>query len=111
MPATISSSGTFTNLSTVLDAARSNAIGNEPRLEGAKDLFAGGLGINLEVLKTMEGVQLDELRQFIQLVANAYGLLFWPAAHLVYILLKAYIQTKSDTVLGDERGTRLYVQS
>ena len=109
MPATISATGTFTDLSTVLDATRSKAIGNEPRLEGALGTAPGGLGINLEVLKTAEGLEFNELVQFIDLLAVQYGLLHWQAAHLLHILLGAHMRTKSDTVLGDSRGSRLYV--
>lgn len=110
MPATITSTGTWTNLSTVLNAARSNAIGNEPRLEGEKGPAPGGLGINFEVLKTREGVEFPELEQFIQLVATQYGLLYWPAVALVDFLFRALKQIKSDTVLGDYSSPdRLYV--
>ncbi len=109
MPATISSTGTFTDLSTVLDATRSKAIGNEPRLEGAKGTAPGGLGIDLSSLKTAEGVEFSELKQFITLVAVAYGLLYWQAVALVDVFLRALKQTKSDTVLGDEFGSRLFI--
>lgn len=109
MPAEITATGTFTNLSTVVDATRSKMIGNEPRLEGAKGSAPGGLGMNLEVLKTMEGVELPELNQFIDLVATAYDLLHWQAAALIHILMRAKMATKSDTVLGDTNGTRLYI--
>lgn len=108
MSATISSTGTFTDLSSVLNAARSNLIGNEPRLEGEKGVAPGGLGINLETLKTAEGIELPELTQFINIVAAATGLLYWPAAHLVYIALKGHINSKSDTPLGDSNGARVY---
>ena len=109
--ATISATGDFTNLSTVLNAARSNAIGNEPRLEGEKGSAPGGLGINLEVLKTPDGVKFDELRQFIELVAAAYGLLYWPAALLVYEFVKTEVQGhRTDTLLGDSATSpRLYI--
>lgn len=108
MAAEISATGTFTDMSTVLNAARSNKIGNEPRLEGAIGTAPGGTGINLDALKTMETIEFPEVTQFINLVAQAYGLLFWPAAHLVYITLKGFIQGKSDTVLGDSNGARVY---
>lgn len=109
MPATISATGTWTNLSTVFDATRSKAIGNEPRLEGEKGPAPGGLGLNLEVLKTMEGVDFPELVQFIDLVATQYSLLHWQAALLVQYLMRAHMATKSDTVLGDSNGSRLFV--
>ena len=83
-------------------------IGNEPRLEGAKGDAPGGLGIDLEVLKTAEGIELNEITQFIDLVATAYGLLHWPAAHLVYIALKGHINGKSDTPIGDSEGSRVF---
>ena len=108
MAATITSTGTFTDLSTVLDATRSKVIGNEPRLEGEKGTAPGGLGVNFEVLKTAEGVDLPELGQFITLVAQAYSLLYWQAAALVAILLRGHMATKSDTVLGDANGSRVY---
>lgn len=108
MAATVSFTGTPTNLSTVLDAARSKLIGNEPRLEGAKGIAPGGLGINLEVLKTLEGVEYPELKQFIQLVATSYGIFYWQAVALVDFFLRALKQTKSDTVLGDENGSRVF---
>jgi len=108
MAATLSATGTWTNLSTVLDATRSNLIGNEPRLEGAKGAAPGGLGVNFDVLKTMEGVEFPELKQFIQLVATQYGLFYWPAAALVDFFLRALKSTKSDTVLGDENGARVF---
>ena len=109
MAATISATGTFTALPGVFDAARSNLIGNEPRLEGEKGQAPGGLGLNLDVLKTMEGVEFSELKQFVQLVQVAYGLNFWSAALLVQYLVRALFMTKSDTVLGDEGGSRLFV--
>ena len=109
MSATISATGTFTDLSTVVDATRSKMIGNEPRLEGEKGTAPGGLGMNLEVLKTAEGVELPELNQFIDLVAQAYSLLHWQAAALVAILMRAKMATKSDTVLGDPNGYRIYI--
>ena len=110
MGATLSATGTWTDLSTVIDATRSNAIGNEPRLEGQKGANTpGGLGINFEVLKTMEGVEFPELDGFINLVATQYGLLYWPAALLVYEFVKTKFQTKSDTVLGDSNGSRTYI--
>jgi hypothetical protein len=108
MPATISSTGPWTNLSTVFDADRSKLIGNEPRLEGAKGAAPGGLGVNFDVLKTMEGVEFPELKQFITLVAVNYGLLYWQAVALVDFLFRALKQTKADTVLGDESGARVF---
>lgn len=109
MPATISATGTWTNLSTAFDPTRSKAIGNEPRLEGEKGTAPGGTGLNLEVLKTMEGVEFNELNQFVELVAVQYGLLFWQAALLVQFMVRALMATKSDTVLGDSNGSRLFV--
>lgn len=108
MPATIAATGTWTSLSGVLDATRSKMIGNEPRLEGEKGSAPGGLGTNFDILKTAEGIEFNELDQFIDLVAQQYGLLHWQAASLVHIFLKAHLATKSDTVLGDSRGSRLY---
>lgn len=108
MPADLTATGTWTNLSTVLDATRSNAIGNEPRLEGEKGVAPGGLGVNFDVLTTREGVEFPELKQFIQLVATQYGLLYWPAVALVDFLFRALKQTKADTVLGDENGARIF---
>lgn len=106
--ATITATGTFTPLPGVFDATRSNAIGNEPRLEGEKGTAPGGLGINLEILKTMEGVEFPELNQFIDLVATAYGLNHWSAALFVQYLMRAKMATKSDTVLGDPNGARIF---
>lgn len=109
MAATITATGTWTNLSTVFDPTRSKMIGNEPRLEGEKGSAPGGLGINLEVLKTMEGVEFNELDQFIDLIATQYGLLHWQAALFLQYMVRAHMQTKSDTVLGDTHGSRLFV--
>lgn len=108
MPADISATGTWTDLSSVFNATRSNMIGNEPRLEGEKGVAPGGLGVNFEVLKTHEGVEFPELKQFIQLVASQYGLLYWPAVALIDFLMRAEKMTHSDTVLGDSNGSRLY---
>lgn len=108
MPATITGTGTWTDLTGVFDTTRSNATGNEMRLEGVKGVAPGGLGANFEVLKTMEGVDFPELVQFIDVVAAQYGLLHWPAADFLYQMLKAHVQTKSDTVLGDSTGRRTF---
>ena len=108
MPATISATGTWTDLSTVFDATRSKVIGNEPRLEGAKGDAPGGLGINFEVLKTMEGIAFNELDQFIDLIAVQFSLMHWQAAALLAFFMRAHMATRSDIVLGDSHGSRLY---
>lgn len=84
MAATISASGTFTALAglTGMDAKI-----NQPNITH----------IDLEALKTAHGVVLPELHQFIQLVADAYGLLFWQAAGLVDVLLKATMNSEGPT--------------
>lgn len=111
MPATITYTGTWTDLSSVFNAARSNMIGNEPRLEGPKGSAPGGEGINLEILKYRDGVKLDELRQFIELFAQQYGLLYWPAALAIYLLVKTEVQGhRTSTLLGDSAvENRLYI--
>lgn len=106
--ATISATGTWTALPAVFDATRSKMIGNEPRIEGEKGIAPGGLGMNLEVLKTMEGVEFPELNQFIDLFATQYGLLHWQAAAMIGFLMRAKMATKSDTVLGDSNGARFF---
>lgn len=89
MPAAITSTGAWTTI-TGLDTVKSNAFGNKP----------SAIGLNFEGLKTQEGVQLDEIRQFIQLAATNYGLNFWAAAVLIHHLLKAFIQC-GELFLGD----------
>lgn len=116
MPATITATGTFTDLiglgvipnpalahvGTAPGGGYSpNTRGNEPDVEN----------INFDALKTRDGVIFDELRQFIQLVQVAYGLNFWPAASLVQTFLRAYMQTmRTGATLGDAVSpNRLYV--
>src|SRR5947207_3299389 len=98
MAATISSTGTFSTI-TGLDVTKSNATGNHPN----------AIGLNFESLKNAEGVQFDELRQFIQLVATAYGLSFWPAAGLVSFFLRALFASGELTLADSSDGkTRLF---
>ena len=119
MPATITATGTFTDLIGLgviapqgtypaatgfppggLNRPPQGARGNEPDIQD----------YNLDALKTMDGVTLDELRQFIQLIATAYGLNYWQGASLVQTLLRAHMQTdRTTTMLGDTFGPRLYV--
>jgi hypothetical protein len=100
--AIVTLTGTVTPLTTLFDATRSNMIGNEPRLEGAKGTAPGGTGLNLETVKRRDGVQLDELRQFIEQIAIATGLLYWPAALLISTLLKAELAShRTGVLLGD----------
>lgn len=116
MAATISATGTWTDLGNVFDATKSKEVGNEPRLHGADATGstgpqAGGLGINFQDLKTIDGVIFPELKDFIQLVANNYSLYFWQAAVLVELTLKAilFTQRSGGGSLGDETGTRVYI--
>lgn len=53
--------------------------------------------IDLEGLKGIHGVVHEELRQFIQLVADGYGLKFWQGAGLVEVLLKALMNSEGPT--------------
>jgi hypothetical protein len=115
MAATISASGTWTDLGNVFDATKSKEVGNEPRLHGPDAIGstgpqAGGLGINLQDLKTVDGVIFPEFKQFIQLVATQYGLYFWQAAVLIEITLKAllFTQRSGGGSVGDETGNRVY---
>lgn len=110
---TVAISGTLTDLSSVVNAARSNLIGNEPRLEGAKGAAPGGSGLNFEALKGRDGLQFDELRQFIQLVATNLGLHYWAAASLVQMLLNAHMEShRTGTLLGDgATANRTFSQS
>lgn len=79
--ATISDSGTWTSLPglVAMDARQ-----NVPSINA----------IDLEGLKGIHGVVHDELRQFVQLMADAYGLKFWQGAGLCEVLLKALMNSE-----------------
>ena len=85
MAATISSSGTWTALPGLVAM---DARANVPSFNK----------LDLEDLKSRDGVVQDELRQFVQLAADAYGVNFWVAAGVVEILLKALMN--SDAAAG-----------
>ncbi len=53
--------------------------------------------LDLEDLKGDHGVVHAELRQFIQLTADAYALTYWQAACVVEILLKAMMNSEGPT--------------
>ncbi len=110
MPATLTSTGTFTDLSGVISTARRSTApgggysskdrGNEPDIENW----------NLDSLKTLDGVRLSELDQFVTLVAQAYNLHFWQAATLVQVFMRALMQSfRTTTTLGDEYNSRLFI--
>lgn len=70
MPATISSSGTWTNVEfNTTDVAKTMA--NDARLS------------EISFYDSLRDTDFSELQQFIQLVANAYSIGFWAAAVLV----------------------------
>lgn len=79
--ATIASSGTWT---TLVGLTAQDARLNVPSLQN----------IDLEDLKSIHGVVHEELRQFIELAAAAYGLKFWQAAGIVDVLLKALMNSE-----------------
>lgn len=84
MAATISSSGTWTALPGLVGQ---DAKLNVPSINK----------IDLEGLKGIHGVVHDELRQFIQLAADAYSLKFWQGAAIVEVLLKALMNSEGPT--------------
>lgn len=116
MPATISSTGTFTDLiglgvipdPTVARPSTAPGGGYSPNTQGNESDLQN---INLDRLKTKDGNGYDELRQFIQLVATAYGLNYWAAANMIFMFIRAHMQTKRDmTMLGDAVvSDRLYI--
>jgi hypothetical protein len=116
MPATITFTGTFTDLiglgviadPTIPDATFPPGGAYSPNTQGNE---ADVQSINLDALKQKDGNGFDELRQFIQLVATAYKLNYWSAANLVYIFMKAHMPTKRDQImLGDAVvNDRLYI--
>lgn len=81
MAATISSSGTWTTLTGLVGM---DARINTPSINK----------IDLEDLKGIHGVVHEELRQFIQLAADAYSLNFWQGAGIVEVLLKALMNSE-----------------
>jgi len=101
MPITIT--GTWTDLSSVFDAAKSKEVGNEPRIHGADSgVGPGGTGINLEVLKTRDGVELPELTAFIQAFSTANGLFYWQGFVLLEQVMKAmHGNQRTEVLLGD----------
>jgi hypothetical protein len=82
--ATISSSGTWTALTGL--TGQDTGI-NTPSINT----------IDLENLKGIHGVVHEELRQFIQLTADAYALKYWQGACVVEILLKAIMNSEGPT--------------
>jgi chemotaxis protein CheY-P-specific phosphatase CheC len=82
--ATISSSGTWTALTGL--TGQDTGI-NTPSINK----------LDLEDLKGIHGVVHEELRQFIQLVADAYTLKFWQGACVAEILLKALMNSEGPT--------------
>lgn len=81
MAATLSSSGTWTTLAGL--TGQNTGI-NTPSVNN----------IDLEDLKGVHGVVHDELRQFVQLTADAYSLRFWQAAGVVEVLLRALMNSE-----------------
>jgi hypothetical protein len=88
MPAIISQSGTWTTLSTpTTGQARTDA--NDPKLlnfassDAAARGYAGPYNASTNIP--------DEIVQFVQLVANAYSISFWPAAVLVRTWLSGLV--------------------
>jgi hypothetical protein len=112
MPATITSSGTFTDLvglgvipaqGTSPDTTKAFPPGGSGRPpQGARGNEPDIQSYNLTALQTRDGVIYDELRQFIQLVQVAYSLTFWQAASLIHTLLKALLNSnRTEVTLGD----------
>src|SRR5688572_13624531 len=101
----ITITGTWTDLASagVFDAAKSKEVGNEPRIHGADSLVGpGGSGINLESLKTRDGVELPELTAFIQAFATANGLFYWQGFVLLEQVMKAmHGNQRTGALLGD----------
>lgn len=81
MAGTLSSTGTWTALAGLVGM---DARANVPSINN----------IDLEALKSIHGVVHEELRQFVQLAADAYALTFWQAAAIVEILLKALMNSE-----------------
>lgn len=79
--ATISSSGTWTALTGL--TGQSTGL-NTPSVRN----------IDLDALKDIHGVVHEELRQFVQLAADAYSLTFWQGAGIVEVLLKALMNSE-----------------
>lgn len=82
--ATISSIGTFTTIPGLVGRSNGNRSASLDK-------------IDMEGLKGVHGVVHDELRQFVQLVADAYALTFWEAAGLVGVLYKALMNSEGPT--------------
>ena len=84
MAATLTSSGTWTTLAGLVGM---DTRANVPSVNK----------LDLEDLKGDHGVVHAELRQFIQLAADAYSLTYWQAACVVEILLKAMMNSEGPT--------------
>lgn len=84
MAGTITSSGTWTALAGLVGQ---DARINTPSIKN----------IDLESLKGIHGVVHNELRQMVQLFADAYGLNHWQGAGLMEVLLKAYMNSEGPT--------------
>lgn len=98
MPAAITSAGTWTLITGLTTTGMSSKFANNPRAEG----------LNFEGLKTADGVILDEIRQFIQLAADAYGISHWAAADLISVLMRAYRSSATPRQLGGATGGALF---
>lgn len=80
MSATISSSGTWTTITSMDTTAAGKDRQNVPSIEN----------LNFESLKvaTGEGLIMPEVNQFIQLMADGYNIGYWHAAQLLDIYMR-----------------------
>lgn len=98
--ATITATGTWTAIT-----GMSTGTSGQGGLPGLNRPMA--LGINLESLKTADGVILPELQQFIAAFAAGYSINHWAAADWIELLLRAYRASATPMQLGGD-GSRLF---
>lgn len=106
MSATITATGTPTVI-TGLSLGTAVGSGKAPAAPGGIPQGMA-LGLNLESLKTQDGVIYPELQQFVVLVGGFYGLSYHAALDLVEVLMRALKNAALPMQRGDASGERIF---